>query len=249
MAAHLSRPTLSLRLTNLRLITLEELLEVQNVPAREVRTKREQRVERKAPKGYEIVGSRMGSGGFELLSLQISNQDPQSVSHSSRCARSGCRYRRTHPSYVCGQRFPRSELVDVIATNAPRILWFLKHVRYPECPPDRISTVVRNQQTAVAGINLGVKNADSSQDLIQWLSTPVRVVVCPRKALSTAPLGAKMAYCFSELPPLQGKSRSAREKFFDKDTQQEGSNLQSFDHFTDTLAANMLKAANHTEAA
>ncbi|KAJ7038415.1 hypothetical protein C8F04DRAFT_1232008 [Mycena alexandri] len=157
MAAHLSRPTLSLRLTNLRLITLEELLEVQNVPAREVRTKREQRVERKAPKGYEIVGSRMGSGGFELLSLQISNQDPQSVSHSSRCARSGCRYRRTHPSYVCGQRFPRSELVDVIATNAPRILWFLKHVRYPECPPDRISTVVRNQQTAVAGINLGVK--------------------------------------------------------------------------------------------
>ncbi|KAJ7779079.1 hypothetical protein B0H16DRAFT_1359746 [Mycena metata] len=51
-----------------KIIALKELLEVQNVPARDVRTKREQRVERRAPKGYEIVGSRMGYGGFELLS-------------------------------------------------------------------------------------------------------------------------------------------------------------------------------------
>ncbi|KAJ7018672.1 hypothetical protein C8F04DRAFT_1150493 [Mycena alexandri] len=43
-----------------KILAVKELLEVRNVPASEVRTKLEQRVERKAPKGYEVVGSRMG---------------------------------------------------------------------------------------------------------------------------------------------------------------------------------------------
>ncbi|KAJ7716684.1 hypothetical protein B0H16DRAFT_1575085 [Mycena metata] len=43
-----------------KILAVKELLEVRNVPASEVRSKLEQRVERKAPKGYEVVGSRMG---------------------------------------------------------------------------------------------------------------------------------------------------------------------------------------------
>ncbi|KAJ7134229.1 hypothetical protein C8R44DRAFT_420360 [Mycena epipterygia] len=43
-----------------KILALKELLEVQNVPATEVRDKQAQRQERKAPKGYEVVGSRMG---------------------------------------------------------------------------------------------------------------------------------------------------------------------------------------------
>ncbi|KAJ7185933.1 hypothetical protein C8R46DRAFT_388597 [Mycena filopes] len=43
-----------------KILAVKELLEVRNVPETEVRNKLEQRVERKAPKGYEVVGSRMG---------------------------------------------------------------------------------------------------------------------------------------------------------------------------------------------
>ncbi|KAJ7749263.1 hypothetical protein DFH07DRAFT_555983 [Mycena maculata] len=43
-----------------KILAVKELLEVQNVPAAEVRDKYEQRMGRKAPKGYEVVGSRMG---------------------------------------------------------------------------------------------------------------------------------------------------------------------------------------------
>ncbi|KAJ7220797.1 hypothetical protein GGX14DRAFT_432102 [Mycena pura] len=43
-----------------KILAVKELLEVSNVPATEVRDKQAQRLERKAPKGYEVVGSRMG---------------------------------------------------------------------------------------------------------------------------------------------------------------------------------------------
>ncbi|KAJ7677750.1 hypothetical protein DFH06DRAFT_559924 [Mycena polygramma] len=43
-----------------KILAVKELLEVRNVPASEVRDKLAQRVERKAPKGYQVVGSRMG---------------------------------------------------------------------------------------------------------------------------------------------------------------------------------------------
>ncbi|KAF7333594.1 putative 60S ribosomal protein L33, mitochondrial [Mycena sanguinolenta] len=43
-----------------KILAVKELLEVRNVPASEVRDKLEQRIERKAPKGYQVVGSRMG---------------------------------------------------------------------------------------------------------------------------------------------------------------------------------------------
>ncbi|KAJ7054203.1 hypothetical protein C8F01DRAFT_995821 [Mycena amicta] len=43
-----------------KILAVKELLEVTNVPATEVRDKQAQRKERKAPKGFEIVGSRMG---------------------------------------------------------------------------------------------------------------------------------------------------------------------------------------------
>ncbi|KAJ7850717.1 hypothetical protein B0H13DRAFT_1729304 [Mycena leptocephala] len=43
-----------------KILAVKELLEVRNVPATEVRDKLEQRIERKAPKGYEVVGSRLG---------------------------------------------------------------------------------------------------------------------------------------------------------------------------------------------
>lgn len=43
-----------------KILAVKELLEVHNVPATEVRDKLQQRMERKAPKGYEVVGSRLG---------------------------------------------------------------------------------------------------------------------------------------------------------------------------------------------
>ncbi|KAJ6459783.1 hypothetical protein C8R47DRAFT_1059158 [Mycena vitilis] len=43
-----------------KILALKELLEVHNVPASEVRDKLAQRIERKAPRGYQVVGSRMG---------------------------------------------------------------------------------------------------------------------------------------------------------------------------------------------
>ncbi|KAJ7445996.1 hypothetical protein B0H11DRAFT_2086238 [Mycena galericulata] len=43
-----------------KILAVKELVAVENVPATEVRNKQEQRTERKAPKGYEVVGSRMG---------------------------------------------------------------------------------------------------------------------------------------------------------------------------------------------
>ncbi|KAJ7131400.1 hypothetical protein C8R44DRAFT_774783 [Mycena epipterygia] len=43
-----------------KILAVKELLEVQNVPTAEVRDKQAQRQERKAPKGYEVVGSRIG---------------------------------------------------------------------------------------------------------------------------------------------------------------------------------------------
>ncbi|KAJ7911699.1 hypothetical protein B0H13DRAFT_1614289, partial [Mycena leptocephala] len=43
-----------------KILVVKELLEVRNVPATEVRDKLENPMERKAPKGYEVVGSRMG---------------------------------------------------------------------------------------------------------------------------------------------------------------------------------------------
>ncbi|KAJ7465215.1 hypothetical protein FB451DRAFT_1262945 [Mycena latifolia] len=43
-----------------KILALKELLEVQNVPAVAVRNKQEQRTERRAPRGYEVVGSRLG---------------------------------------------------------------------------------------------------------------------------------------------------------------------------------------------
>jgi ribosomal protein L30/L7E len=43
-----------------KILAVKELLEVRNVPASEVRNKQEQRVERKAHRGYEVVESRLG---------------------------------------------------------------------------------------------------------------------------------------------------------------------------------------------
>ncbi|KAJ7256208.1 hypothetical protein B0H12DRAFT_978872, partial [Mycena haematopus] len=40
-----------------KILAVKELLEVRNVPASEVRDKLAQRQERKAPKGYQVVGS------------------------------------------------------------------------------------------------------------------------------------------------------------------------------------------------
>ncbi|KAJ6567679.1 hypothetical protein DFH09DRAFT_1034100 [Mycena vulgaris] len=44
-----------------KILAVKELLEVKNVPAEQVRNKQEQRIDRKAPKGYQVVGSRMGA--------------------------------------------------------------------------------------------------------------------------------------------------------------------------------------------
>ena len=40
-----------------KILMVKELVEVENVPASEVRTKTEQRQERKAPRGYKVLGS------------------------------------------------------------------------------------------------------------------------------------------------------------------------------------------------
>ncbi|KAF7313949.1 Ribosomal protein L30 [Mycena chlorophos] len=43
-----------------KILAVKELLEVTNVPSSQVRNKQEQRQDRKAPKGFEVVGTRMG---------------------------------------------------------------------------------------------------------------------------------------------------------------------------------------------
>ena len=50
-----------------KILLLKELLEVENVSDHkgEVKTKQEQRQERKAPKGYVVSGSRLGKSVFE----------------------------------------------------------------------------------------------------------------------------------------------------------------------------------------
>jgi large subunit ribosomal protein L30 len=40
-----------------KILAVKELVEVENVPASAIRTKQEQRQERKAPRGYKLVGS------------------------------------------------------------------------------------------------------------------------------------------------------------------------------------------------
>jgi len=42
-----------------KILLLKELVEVENVPASVVRTKEEQRQERKAPRGYVVKGSKL----------------------------------------------------------------------------------------------------------------------------------------------------------------------------------------------
>ncbi|KAH9043952.1 hypothetical protein EDB85DRAFT_1913138 [Lactarius pseudohatsudake] len=42
------------------ILAVKELVEVENVPASAVRTAGQQRVERKAPRGFVVVGSRLG---------------------------------------------------------------------------------------------------------------------------------------------------------------------------------------------
>ncbi|KAJ7866963.1 hypothetical protein B0H14DRAFT_2347251, partial [Mycena olivaceomarginata] len=55
MVFHLHKPDIAGKI-----LAVKELLEVRNVPASEVRNKQEQRVERKAHKGYEVVKLRLG---------------------------------------------------------------------------------------------------------------------------------------------------------------------------------------------
>ncbi|GJE85649.1 mitochondrial large ribosomal subunit protein uL30m [Phanerochaete sordida] len=42
-----------------KILRVKELVEVENVPASAVRTKTEQRLERKAPRGYKVLGSKL----------------------------------------------------------------------------------------------------------------------------------------------------------------------------------------------
>ncbi|KAI0688226.1 hypothetical protein BC835DRAFT_1522489 [Cytidiella melzeri] len=42
-----------------KILAVKELVEVENVPASAVRTKTEQKQERKAPRGYQVVGSKL----------------------------------------------------------------------------------------------------------------------------------------------------------------------------------------------
>lgn len=42
-----------------KILAVKELVEVENVPASAVRTKQEQRQERKAARGYQVVGSKL----------------------------------------------------------------------------------------------------------------------------------------------------------------------------------------------
>ena len=43
-----------------KILRVKELVEVENVPASAVRTKTEQRRERKASRGYTVLGSKLG---------------------------------------------------------------------------------------------------------------------------------------------------------------------------------------------
>lgn len=47
-----------------KILTCKELLEVQNVGPEQVRNKTEQRWDRKAPRGFKVVGSKVGGGLF-----------------------------------------------------------------------------------------------------------------------------------------------------------------------------------------
>lgn len=42
------------------ILAVKELVEVENVPASAVRTAGQQRVERKSPRGFVVVGSKLG---------------------------------------------------------------------------------------------------------------------------------------------------------------------------------------------
>lgn len=44
------------------ILAVKELVEVENVPASAVRTAGQQRAERKAPRGFTVVGSKVGAG-------------------------------------------------------------------------------------------------------------------------------------------------------------------------------------------
>ncbi|TFY62924.1 hypothetical protein EVG20_g6530 [Dentipellis fragilis] len=48
-----------------KILRVKELVEVQNVPESAVRTKTEQRRERKAPRGFVVVGNRLSEGVLE----------------------------------------------------------------------------------------------------------------------------------------------------------------------------------------
>ncbi|KAG6810912.1 hypothetical protein H0H92_009842 [Tricholoma furcatifolium] len=54
-----------------KILSVKELVEVHNVPTSQVKDARQQRLERKAPRGYKIVGNRqkafMGVGEFSSL--------------------------------------------------------------------------------------------------------------------------------------------------------------------------------------
>jgi len=42
-----------------KILTVKELVEVENVPGEAVRTKLEQKIERKPTRGYRVIGSRL----------------------------------------------------------------------------------------------------------------------------------------------------------------------------------------------
>ena len=49
-----------------KILLLKELVEVENVPASAVRTKQEQRKERKAPKGYVVKGNKLRESPWDV---------------------------------------------------------------------------------------------------------------------------------------------------------------------------------------
>ena len=49
-----------------KILLLKELVEVKNVPASAVRTKQEQRKERKAPKGYVVKGNKLRESPWDI---------------------------------------------------------------------------------------------------------------------------------------------------------------------------------------
>jgi len=49
-----------------KILLLKELVEVENVPVSEVRTKQEQRRERKAPRGYVVKGNKLAQSALDV---------------------------------------------------------------------------------------------------------------------------------------------------------------------------------------